>query len=326
MQEFSRGRLLSLLALGAFMCLLPAVLSPALLPEATRLVLLAGCAMSLNLLVGATGLISMGQGVLFGVGAYTVAVGTIKFGLNYWQAAGLALLASLPLGLLVALISLRARHLFYGLLTMAIGQVAFVLISRGYKWTGGDEGLVGVRLPAWLDNDVAQHYLAVGVMLLVALVLLRVLASPFGAMLGAVRDNADRVASTGANPKLYEIAAMVLAGFLAALLGVAWACTEGAVEPNLLSWVTSTMLLMMVALGGRGTFLGPVLGTVVLEVSRAWVQSFSTHSDLVVGVLVILCAILFPEGIGPQLARLKRRRPPALAGDESLQLHEAAGR
>ena len=307
MEIFSRGRVLWLLAIGVLMCLMPVVLSPSTLPEGTRLVLLVGTAMTLNLLVGATGLISMGQGLMFGLGCYVVAVGSLKFGLGYGQTALIALAASLPISLLTALISLRTRHLFFGLLTMAIGQVAFVIVSKAYSLTGGDDGLVGVRVPAWLDSDVTQHYFAVGAMLLVALLLLRLLASPFGAMLGAVRDNADRVASTGANPKLFEIAAMVIAGFLATILGVVWACTEGMVEPNLLSWVTSTMLLMMVALGGRSMFLGPVIGAVILEVSRAYVQVHSSHSDLVVGVLVILCAVLFPEGIGPQLAQAWKR-------------------
>ncbi|MFT3721660.1 branched-chain amino acid ABC transporter permease [Pseudorhodoferax sp.] len=304
MELFSLSRLLGIALFGVAMCLLPLVVSPALLPEATRIVLLAGGAMALNLLVGATGLISMGMGVFFGLGAYVVAIGVMKFDIGFWQAAGLALAISLPLGLLIAVISLRARHLFFGLLTMAIGQVAFVLVSRNYRLTGGDEGLVGIPIPEWLDSDVVQHYVAVAAMLLVAVVLLRLLASPFGAMLGAVRDNADRVASTGANPKLYEITAMVIAGFLTTLLGVVWAGTEGAVEPQLTAWMTSMMLLMMVALGGRRSFLGPVVGAIVLEASRAWVQSFSPHSDLMVGVLVILCALLFREGIGPRIAQL----------------------
>jgi len=326
MELFSKGRLLWLLAVGVLMCLMPIVLSPAALPEGTRLVLLIGTAMTLNLLVGTTGLISMGQGLMFGVGCYVVAVGTVKFGLGYWQTALIALAVSLPISLLTAVISLRTRHLFFGLLTMAIGQVAFVIVSKSYNLTGGDDGLVGVRIPAWLDNDVTQHYFAVGTMLLVALLLLRLLTSPFGAMLGAVRDNADRVASTGANPKLFEIAAMVIAGVLATLLGVVWACTEGMVEPNLLSWVTSTMLLMMVALGGRSMFLGPVIGAVVLEASRAYVQVHSSHSDLVVGVLVILCAVLFPEGIGPQVTQLWRRLIPRRDAVGTTAADQVAGR
>jgi branched-chain amino acid transport system permease protein len=304
MEQFNARRLAPVFTCMVVLCLLPFVLSAAALPELTRLVVLAGVAMTLNLLVGATGLISMGQGLFFGFGAYVVALGTIRFHMGYGAAALLALAVSLPLSLLVALISLRARHLFFGLLTMAIGQVAFVFVSRNYKLTGGDDGLVGVEVPKWLDSGLAHHYFAVGVFFVVAVGLLRLLAPPVGATLGAVRDNPDRVASLGGNPKLYEIAAMLTAGVLATLFGVVWACTEGSVEPNLFSWVTSAMLLMMVALGGRAMFLGPLLGTVILEVSRAWIQTRSSNADLVVGGIVIACAVFFPEGIGPALKRM----------------------
>jgi branched-chain amino acid transport system permease protein len=323
MERFSRGRVVALLVVVVVFGLLPFVLSAGVLPEATRLLVLIGGAFALNLLVGSTGLISMGQGLVFGLGAYAVAIGTIKFHLGFWESAAIGIAASVPMALLAALISLRARHLFFGLLTMAIGQVAYVLASQGYKLTGGDEGLVGVRLPAWLDNDVAQHYFALGVLLVVALAIMRLIASPFGAMLGAVRDNPDRVASIGGNPKLFELAVMVIAGVVAAIFGVVWSCTEGAVDPNLFSWVTSTMLLMMVALGGRTMFLGPVIGAVLLEVSRAAVQKYSTHSDLVVGSLVILCAVAFPEGIGPPVVRWFQRLAGRRAVPHAQELLEA---
>jgi branched-chain amino acid transport system permease protein len=316
MEQFDLRRLTPIFACLVALCLMPFVFSPATLPEVTRLVVFAGVAMTLNLLVGATGLISMGQGLFFGLGAYTAALGTIRFDMGYGSSAMLAIAISVPLSLIVALISLRARHMFFGLLTMAIGQVAFVFVSRNYKLTGGDDGLVGVGLPKWLDNDLAQHYFAVGIFFVVAVVLLRLLASPVGATLGAVRDNPDRVASLGGNPKLYEIAAMMTGGVLATVFGVVWACTEGSVAPDLFSWVTSALLLMMVALGGRSMFLGPLLGTVILEVSRAWLQVRSSNSDLVVGGIVIVCAVFFPEGIGPAIRRLatsliRRRKPSA---------------
>jgi len=159
MEQFNSKRILPFLLTIAIFFLLPSIISPSWLPEATRIVVITGAAMSLNLLVGTTGLISMGQGLFFGLGAYVVALGTIRFNISYSSAVILAIAISLPLSILVALISLRAKHLFFGLLTMAIGQVAFVFVSRNYKLTGGDDGLVGVVLPSWLDNDNIQHYL-----------------------------------------------------------------------------------------------------------------------------------------------------------------------
>ena len=307
MDQFNASRIFPFLFTIAIFLLLPTVISQMWLVEVTRIVVITGAAMSLNLLVGTTGLISMGQGLFFGLGAYVVALGTMRFNLDYFSAALLAIALSLPLSLLVALISLRAKHLFFGLLTMAIGQVAFVFVSRNYKLTGGDDGLVGIVVPEWLDNNIAQHYLAVLALFITGIFLLRLLASPLGATFSAVRDNPDRVASLGGNPKLFEITAMMIGGVLAAMFGTILAATEGSVEPNLFSWVTSTMFLMMVALGGRSIFLGPLIGAVILEITRAYIQSKSANADLVVGLVVIACAVLFPEGLGPQFKKLMSR-------------------
>jgi branched-chain amino acid transport system permease protein len=309
MQGNTSIRLAGLLAAVLAFMLLPLFLSAVTLPLATRVLVYAGAAMSLNLLVGATGLISLGHGLFFGLGAYVVAIGTMHYGLGYGQAAALAMAAAVPLSLVVALISLRARHLFFGLLTMAIGQVAFVFVSRNYQLTGGDDGLVGVPLPAWLDSEPAQHFFAAGMFAALGLVLLCLLRSRFGFLLGAVRDNPDRVASLGGNPKVVELAAMLIAGVLGCGFGVVWAATEGSVDPSLLSWVTSALLLMMVALGGRSFFLGPLLGAIVLEATRSYVQTHSANADLVVGAVVILCALLFPEGMGPALRQWLARNP-----------------
>lgn len=307
MERFSARRLATLLAVGLALCLLPLFISATALPEITRIVVLAGVAMCLNLLVGTSGLISMGQGLFLGFGAYAVALGTQRFKLGYGEAALIALALALPLSLVVALVSLRARHLFFGLLTMAIGQVAFVLVARNYELTGGDDGLFGIEPPAWAQSDLAQHYYAVAAFVIVCLVLLRLLGSPFGATLGAIRDNPDRIASLGGNPKLYEIAVMVIGGLLTTVFGVVWAATEGGVEPNLFSWVTSALILMMVALGGRTIFLGPLIGVLILEISRVYLHKYSTNSDLVVGALVIVCAMFFPEGVGPAVQGYWRR-------------------
>ena len=308
MDQFNASRILPFLFTIATFLLLPTFISQIWLVEVTRIVVITGAAMSLNLLVGTTGLISMGQGLFFGLGAYVVALGTMRFNLDYFSAALLAVALSLPLSFLVALISLRAKHLFFGLLTMAIGQVAFVFVSRNYKLTGGDDGLVGIVIPEWLDNNITQHYLAVLALFITGIFLLRLLASPLGATFSAVRDNPDRVASLGGNPKLFEITAMMIGGVLAAIFGTMWAATEGSVEPNLFSWVTSTMFLMMVALGGRSIFLGPLIGAVILEITRAYIQSKSANADLVVGLVVIACAVLFPEGLGPQFKKLFSRK------------------
>ena len=301
MEHLSSRRALIILLLGLFAAALFLVVPESRLPAVTRTVMLAGAAMSLNLLIGNAGLVSMGHGLFLGFGAYVVAIGSVKLGWPLSWCIAVAISSAVVLAAFSAIIALRARALFFGLLTLALGQVAFVFVARNYALTGGDDGLVGITVPRWLDSDIAQHFVAVGATTAVCLVLLMILASPFGAILRALRDNPERVASLGGHPKRIEFAAFVIAGVLAAIMGVVAAITDQAVEPTLISWTTGATLLVMVALGGRFTFLGPILGVVILETTRNFVQTYSEHSDLVVGLLVMACAIAFPEGIGPSL-------------------------
>jgi branched-chain amino acid transport system permease protein len=266
---------------------------------------LAGTAISLNLLVGTTGLISLAQGMFMGFGAYVVALATIKYGVSFYMAALVALATTIPLSALVALISLRARHLFFALLTMAIGQVAFYFVSSNYELTGGEDGLAGIVVPAWLDSELSQHLFAVSAMLLLSICLLRLLGSPFGAILSAVRDNPDRVRSLGGNPKIYEIVAFMISGTIAAVYGVVFAGVEGNVDPSMISWTMSNLLIVMIALGGRFTFLGPIFGAVILEGTRAYTQAHSANADLVVGILIIVCTLMLPEGLGAVMDRIR---------------------
>lgn len=301
MEHLSSRRALILLLLGLAAAALVLVVPESRLPAVTRTVMLAGAAMSLNLLIGNAGLVSMGHGLFLGFGAYVVAIGSVKLGWSLTLCIVVTISSAVVLAAVSAIIALRARALFFGLLTMALGQVAFVFVARNYALTGGDDGLVGVTVPRWLDSDLAQHFVAVGMTTGVCLLLLVILASPFGAVLRALRDNPERVASLGGNPKYVEFVAFLIAGVLAAIMGIVAAISDQAVEPTLISWTTGATLLVMVALGGRFTFLGPILGVVILETTRNLVQTYSEHADLVVGLLVMACAIAFPEGIGPSL-------------------------
>jgi branched-chain amino acid transport system permease protein len=320
-EQFSLRRLAILLLIGLAAAALPWIVPEANLRGITRIVMLSGAVMSLNLLIGNAGLVSMGHGLFLGVGAYVVAILNIKHGVGVGWAALCAIGVSLIVAIVAGIVALRARLLFFALLTLALGQVAFVFVARNYSLTGGDDGLVGITLPHWLDTDVAQHLLAVGVTTAVCLVLMALLASPFGTTLRAVRDNSDRVASLGGNPKRYEFAAFVIAGVLGSIMGVVAATTEQAVEPSLVSWTTGATLLVMVALGGRFTFFGPIVGVIILETARGFVQARSSHADLAVGLLVVLCAVIFPEGIGPRLQALaidrRRAREIREVGEES---------
>ncbi|MBO9353971.1 hypothetical protein GG851_08200 [Bordetella petrii] len=298
MERLSIRQVALILAIGALSAALVWVVPEVRLHSLARVALFAGAAMALNLLIGNAGLISTCQGMFLGVGAYTVAIANIKYDLSFAEGALLAVPIAIVVACFVGAVALRARSLFFALLTLAIAQVFYVLAARNYDLTGGDDGLVGILVPQWLESDAAQYLLVVCSTTAICLVLLVLLASPFGATLRAVRDNADRVASLGGNPKLYEFSAFVITGVIGALLGIVAAAINRSVDPHIISWTTGTELLVMVALGGRSTFLGPIAGAVLLELARSNIQRYSDHADLAVGLIVIGCAILLPEGIG----------------------------
>jgi branched-chain amino acid transport system permease protein len=301
MEQLSFRRVFGVLAVGLAALSLAWLVPATQLPEITRIVVLAATAMSLNLLIGNAGLVSIGHGLFLGAGAYVFAIANIRYGWSLGWGVLAAIVFSLLLGAVSAIIALRARALFFALLTLALGQVGFVFTARNYDLTGGDDGLVGVTVPDWIGSDVDHHILAVLVATLVCLALLVLLASPFGATLRAVRDNSDRVASLGANPRIFEFTAFVIAGVFGSMMGIVAAITENSVVPDIVSWTTGATLLVMVALGGRFTFFGPILGAIILETARTFVQSHSSHADFFVGLLVICCALAFPEGIVPRL-------------------------
>lgn len=301
MERLSRTNVLVLVLLGIAVALLALVIPPAHLSGVGRTVMFAGAVMSLNLLVGNAGLISIGHGLFLGLGAYAVAIANITYGIAVGWAALIAISAAFVMAAITGAIALRARHLFFALLTLALGQVAFIWVSHNYDLTGGDDGLIGIEIPLWLWGDVQQYLLAVISTTLICLAMLVLLASPFGAALRAVRDNPQRVASLGQNPKIIEFAAFVISGVFGTLSGVIAALIDLSVSPETFSWVTGATLLVMVALGGRFSFYGPIVGVIILETSRTLVQMYSTHADLVVGLLVVLCAVLVPEGIVPPI-------------------------
>jgi branched-chain amino acid transport system permease protein len=129
--------------------------------------------------------------------------------------------------------------------------------------------------------------------------------SPFSALLRALRDNPDCVGSLGGNPKIFEFAAFVITGTIASVYGVVFVGVEGNVDPTMISWTLRNLTIVMIALGGRFTFLGPIFGALILESTREYIQVHSANADVVVGITIIACALIFPEGLGETVKRIQ---------------------
>ena len=297
------AEVLLLLLLAAVPWLAGALGQPFLLDLATRLVILAMAAVSLNLILGLGGLVSFGHAAFLGIGAYAVAIPAwhAVYGGAEWLASesGLfhfALAAGLGglFALLTGLIALRTRGVHFLMITMAFGQMIFWLIASQETY-GGDDGLtIDIRssLPGLnLDDPAQMHMLAVGGLLLALAVFLLVRASPFGLALAGARANAARTTALGFPVFRLRLAAYVLAGVLASLAGALMADFTAYVSPSMTDWTRSGELMFMVILGGAGRPLGPLTGAAVFVLLEEALSSLTTYWHLPFGLLLMAVAL-----------------------------------
>jgi branched-chain amino acid transport system permease protein len=267
-------------------------------------------ALGYNLLLGHGGLPSFGHGAFFGVGAYGFGL-ALKGGFGLWGALatgiGVAVLAGAAVG---AFISHR-RGIYYALLTIAFGQVFWFVAIKWHTVTGGEDGLLNITRPAWLASNEALHYFSLGVFVAVALVLWRAVHSPWGRVLGAVKQNETRAAFVGSNTWLYKwSAAFTLSCAIAGVAGCLFALAQQSAYPNVMSLHQSGFVVMMVLVGGGlVSFWGPVVGVAFFLLARDLLGAY-TETWLLWFGLVFMAMVLFkPEGIvGMWRDVLDRRR------------------
>jgi branched-chain amino acid transport system permease protein len=252
-------------------------------------------AMSLDLLVGFTGLVSMAHAAFFGLAAYFLA------GLsNRFQIAQLAItlpicLAGTAAGALaIGWLSLRAAGAYFIMVTLAFTQMLFYFFNDA-PWFGGSDGLYVALRP--LSNPIACYYAIWIALIAVFAFLVSIQGTSFGRVLAGVRSNQQRMRSLGYPTREVQLAAFVLAGALAGLAGYLDATLYGFVNPALFGWRESGLVLMTVLLGGKGTFYGPVLGAFLLTFLQHYGERITDHWIAVVGAVVIAVVLFLPRGV-----------------------------
>lgn len=284
-----------------------------------HLMIFAVLAMSLDLLVGGTGMISFGHAAFYGLGAYGLALLTpAAGGATVWLALPVCVGAAAAAALVIGALSVRTSGVYFIMITLAFAQMLFYLaVENGAL--GGSDGLFVSRPTVALGgltlldlDDPPTFYYAVLAALVAAYVLLRViLAAPFGRVIRAVRLNEQRTRALGYPVRRYKLASFVIAGALAGFAGVLEAAHGGYVSPGLLSWHQSGIVLMVVILGGTGTVWGPALGAFAFGLLQDQLQDVTEHAALFVGLFVILVVLLLPDGMASLGRRLTGREPPA---------------
>ena len=305
------------LVVAAVAALLPLVSTSTFLLNLGPQILIMGIfAMSLNLLIGYTGMVSFGHAAYFGVGAYTLGILLQKTGAGLIPALALAVAFAALAALIIGFFCVRLGTIYFSMLTLAFAQIVYTIVIRWTALTGGDQGLIGgIRVPPLtigpltlaVRSPLTFYYVSL-VLTTAAFLVARVLVnSPWGLLLRAVRDNAHRVGFLGASERGLRLAAFTIAGGFAGLAGALMALYVGGAYPDFVYWTKSAEPIFMVLVGGMNTLLGPLVGAAVLVTLTAVITKYTSLWGLVLGGILIVFTLFFKVGIFDLLVERWRR-------------------
>ena len=287
--------------------------------------ILAILAMSYNLIFGFTGVISFGHALFFGLSGYILGLALEYTGWDTGVGFIVGIVGALVLcgvlGLLVALMSLRLRGVYFAMFTLAVAEMFYIYFGR-LALTRAEDGFSITSLPDWLDptrSRLTFYYIVLVAFILTFIFLRRLIHSPTGTVLLAIRENEERARTIGFNTLNYKVMAITVAGMLAALAGILQVVFNKKVGPELLSLNYTVDPLLMTIIGGAGTFVGPVIGASGLHLADRLLRDrtvmigatsidIGTSWTLILGILFILVVIVFPQGVVGTWSRWRNKR------------------
>lgn len=314
-----RTKVMTVLALLLAAAVVTPHTTPFLLMLGTRVLILSILAMSLDLLLGFTGIASLGHAAFLGLGAYMTAILALRYnfglGWDFWLVVLFGVLVGAATAAAFALCALRSRGVYFLMITLALSQCVWGLAYRWDSLTGGDNGLNLPHRPFFgpinLGNDTAYFYLVFAFFAVSLLVLYVFVESPFGKSLVGIREHEVRMRVLGYNVWLHKYIAFIVSGAFAGLAGVLWAHVSSEVSPEDVTLTTSIDALLMVVLGGPGALLGGVLGAVIVLFLREYLSTIVPWWPYVLGGMYVLAILYLPDGL---LGVLRQRRRPAAVG------------
>jgi branched-chain amino acid transport system permease protein len=282
----------------------------------TQLLCFAMFACAFNLLLGYTKMLSFGHAAYFGSSAYITGwlVSVHGWGTLAGILAGVAV--AMLLGIVIGAIAVRRQGIYFAMITMALAQLVFFICLQA-DFTGGENGLQGIPRGSIagiiaLDRDATMYYFVLAVFVAIYLFVRRIVRSPFGHVLEAIRENEPRAISLGYKVDRYKLVAFVLSASIAGLAGSLKALTLSFATLSDVSQGTSGDVILMTLLGGSGTFLGPVVGAgVVLTLQQYLSERVGAWVSVIIGAIFVICVMIFRRGIVGEIQRRFARRPPA---------------
>jgi len=274
-----------------------------------EMLIFATLAMSIDLLAGFAGRVSLGHGAIFGIATYVVLYYVTTAGGSPWIAMLLGVIAATVAAVIFALLAIRTSGVYFLLLTLALGMIVWGMCLRWTSVTGGENGLRGVVAPAWLAHQPAFYFFILIVTALMTWLMWRFARSPFGLTLQGIRESESRMRALGYNVPLHLFIAFTVSGFFAGLAGALYAFFNSFVSPSTVALAQSVEGLLMVIVGGVGTLFGSLVGAAVIIALENLVSFYTERWPMVLGLMFIVTMIFAPEGLlGWGRAVLARRR------------------
>ena len=297
---------------------------------ATRALAFSILVMSLDILLGYTGLASLGQAAYLGVGAYATAILATKYqfglGWDFWLVVLFGILIGAGLAAVFGLLAIRASGVYFLMITLALGQCVWGLAYRWNSLTGGDNGINLRQRPKFgidLADEVTFFYVVFGFFTVSLLLMYTLVRSPFGRSLAGIRERELRMKILGYNTWLHKYLAFVIAGAFGGLSGVLWAHTAGIVSPENVVLTTSVDALLMAVLGGAGTLVGGVIGSVIVFGLREYLSTVVPWWQYVLGAVYVLTILYLPTGLMGIPERIRQRQAKANNREAAKKLASA---
>lgn len=282
---------------------------------AVNILVLGLYALGFNLLFGYTGLLSFGHAAFLGGGAYGCGIAIAQYGLHPALALVAGTLLATLLAVLMGVLAIRTRGIYFAMTTLALSMCIYYAFYRAESFTGGENGLRGINVPSLalpgvtlnLLDPLVKYYVVLAVVAVAVWLFSRLLSSPFGAALEAIRENEGRAQACGYDVARMKLVAFVISGAICGLAGALQAIHLSIVPIETMHYSTSGQAVMMALLGGMGTFFGPFVGAATFSLLQDGLATLTSHWQLFVGAIFIAFVLFLPLGIwGEVLARLRR--------------------
>jgi branched-chain amino acid transport system permease protein len=313
-RKLTQSKIVPFIVVGVIFVIVPLIVPSFFQTLLTRVLIYALFAMSLNLIWGYTGLISLGHAAYFGIGSYVTSVLIVRYSIDsFWLIIIFAIIVTAIMAAFFGIIALRVSGLYFLLVTLALGQLVYFVSLAWRDMTGGQSGIFGVLYPdlgisgiPW--NATYLYFLVLVILGVCVYIMYRILQSPFGQALVGIRENKRRMRALGYNTWLYSYITFIIAGVFAGIAGVLFSYYLRGTTLTQTSLTMSTIVLLMVILGSTRVFWGPILGAVVVVLLEYFVGSvIPARWPMILGVIFVVSVIFLRGGIAIYLEKLWKK-------------------